>query len=212
DATSFAGEWRADETAERLIRAGTIEPIIIVAIANAGVRRVDEYTPTVYLGEGGDGDRYARFVMTELKPFIDKTYRTLAGRDSTGVCGSSLGGLISLHMARTYPDQIGLCAAVSPSLWWSDRQLLHAIEKDPSWTEHCRIWLDMGTAETSPVRGSQNVENTRQLAAVLERAGRVRGIDFEYLEVADGQHNEAAWAERFPQILEFLFGRRKSAR
>jgi len=92
--TSFLGvEWGADETAERLIGEGKMEPIIIVAISNTDLR-MDEYTPTrdAHFGAGGRGGDYGRFMVEELKPFIDGTYGTLPDKGHTGVAGSSLGG------------------------------------------------------------------------------------------------------------------------
>jgi predicted alpha/beta superfamily hydrolase len=209
DATSFAGEWKADETAQRLIEAGTIEPVIIVAVANTGEGRMPEYPPTFdeRVANGGRADLYARFLLTEVKPFIDKTYRTLPDREHTAVAGSSLGGLVSLHIARTYPDMVGKIAAVSPSLWWDDREMLRTIESDHAWTKNCRVWFDMGTAEEAPDQSGERTRDTRVLAGMFEKFGRQRGADFQYLEVPDGQHNEAAWAARFDQILVFLFGK-----
>ncbi|HRK31688.1 MAG TPA: alpha/beta hydrolase-fold protein [Tepidisphaeraceae bacterium] len=210
DATSFAGEWRADEIAEALINEGKIKPIIIVAVANAGVARIAEYTPVIDLlrGEGGNGDKYARFLMTELKPFIDKTYRTSPEREFTGVCGSSLGGLISLHIARTYPDVVGLCGAMSPSLWWANMTAVETVRRDAAWTAGCRIWLDMGTAEgNDPDSANEVIRAARDYAEALHTAGRVREKDFKYVEAAGAAHNEAAWSERFRELLIFFFPR-----
>ncbi|MEK7833277.1 MAG: alpha/beta hydrolase-fold protein, partial [Acidobacteriota bacterium] len=90
-ATAFNGvEWGMDETAQRLILSGRIEPLIIVAIYNTGADRIDEYTPTIDPRQkrGGKADLYGRFLIEELKPFIDRNYRTLAGPEFTGLGGS----------------------------------------------------------------------------------------------------------------------------
>src|SRR5262245_13166693 len=100
-ATSFAGAaWEADKTAARLMRGKRIRPLIQVGICNTD-DRLDEYGPWRDRSEkaGGRGKRYARFLVEEVKPFIDRTYRTLRDREWTGVAGSSLGGLISLYIA-----------------------------------------------------------------------------------------------------------------
>src|SRR5471030_2206235 len=78
-ATSIGEEWQVDETPESLIRAGEIEPVIVVGIYNTGEHRIDEYAPTPRPDKGGGGhaDDYGRMLLMELKPFIDRTYKTL---------------------------------------------------------------------------------------------------------------------------------------
>src|SRR5438045_5012629 len=83
-ATAFAGvEWGMDETAQRLIRQKLIEPLIIVAIANTGEDRIHEYAPTPAKIDPLKRKRskgllrsYGRFLVEELKPFIDRKYGT----------------------------------------------------------------------------------------------------------------------------------------
>ncbi len=205
--TSFAGhEWRVDEAAERLIAHGEIEPIIIVGMYN-NAERVTEYTPHP---EGDKPDAYARFVVEEVKPFIDQTYRTQPGREKTGVAGSSLGGLISLYMAGAYPDVFGRCGGVSPALWWDERQLMNQWQaKDTGWMRDTRFWLDIGTAEGRAAPGEEfpsSVVYARELAELFGRAGLERGVGYEYLEVEGAKHNEQAGADRIEQALGFLYG------
>lgn len=122
-ATSFipGQEWRVDETAQALIIAGKIEPLIIVGINNAGKDRINEYTPTVDTNYkmGGGADLYGRMLVEELKPFIDSRYRTKPGAKHTGIGGSSLGGLVSLYLALKYPAVFGRAAVISPSVWFA---------------------------------------------------------------------------------------------
>src|SRR6202044_1695168 len=90
--TSFikGNYWRLGETADTLIEAAAIEPLIIVGIYNAGVKRIDEYTPVEdkRLG-GGQADAYGRMLVQELKPYIDAQYRTLPCGGNCGIGGSS---------------------------------------------------------------------------------------------------------------------------
>ncbi|HJZ83033.1 MAG TPA: alpha/beta hydrolase-fold protein, partial [Pyrinomonadaceae bacterium] len=105
-ATSYipGQEWRVDEVAQSLIAASRIEPLIIVGIYNAGRERVNEYTPAqdAKYKAGGKADLYGRFLVEEVKPFIDRTYRTMPDSKHTGLGGSSLGGLISLYLGLKY--------------------------------------------------------------------------------------------------------------
>ncbi len=113
-ATAFAHvEWGVDETAQELIRKNLIEPLIIVAIANAGDERIHEYAPSRGVIDDqakrkkrsrGMGRQYARFLIDEVKPFIDRTYRTRPEPEYTGLGGSSLGGLITLAVGLWHSD------------------------------------------------------------------------------------------------------------
>jgi len=208
-ATSFRGiEWGADETAERLIREKRIEPLIIVGIYNTP-DRMNEYTPVQDAkgGAGGLGSRYAAFVVEEVKPFIDRTYRTRLGRESTGVGGSSLGGLISLQICSLYPEEFSKCAIVSPALWWGDHALVKTVEAKPDWVPRTRFWLDMGTREGTTLASFSNaIQETRRLAAAFESAGLSKGTGYAYEEVEGAVHDEGAWAKRMDRILLFLYG------
>src|ERR1700704_5441748 len=107
-ATSFAGvEWGVDETAQRLLRENAIEPLIIVAISNTGEERIHEYAPTPAVIDAnakrkkrskGWARKYGRFLIEELKPYIDKQYRTRPEAEFTGLGGSSLGALLTLSL------------------------------------------------------------------------------------------------------------------
>jgi predicted alpha/beta superfamily hydrolase len=193
--------WRLGETADALITAGVIPPLIIVGVANTGASRIHEYTPTVdaRLG-GGLAGEYGRFLVEELKPFIDATYRTHTGPAFTGLGGSSLGGLVTLHIGLGRPDVFGALAVMSPSVWWDRRVILSSVRaarpKPP-----LRIWVDMGTAE-----GRRALEDARLLKAALVGAGWVANADLHYAEYEGGTHSEQAWAERAGAMLIWLFG------
>jgi predicted alpha/beta superfamily hydrolase len=206
--TAFAGiEWAADETATRLIAERKMWPAILVAIYNTPAR-IREYTPVADPRYGGgEGDNYLAFLVETLKPFIDRTYRTRPERESTGIAGSSLGGLISLYAALKRPDTFGFAGVVSPALGWSEKHILGVVG-DTDLRRPIRIWIDIGTAEgedddpASP--RSKVVDTCRELATLLEVKRMVRGNDFIYEEIPGGKHNEAAWAARLDRMLMYL--------
>lgn len=192
--------WRLGETADALIAAGVMSPLIIVGIANTGERRIEEYTPTRdrKLG-GGLADQYGRLLVEELKPFIDATYRTRADAPSTALGGSSLGGLVTLYLGIAYPDVFGSLAVMSPSVWWDRRVILKTV-RGARPRPAVRIWVDMGTAE-----GRRGLDDARMLKAALVGAGWVAGKDLHYAEYEGGTHGEDAWAERAGEVLTWLF-------
>lgn len=208
--TSFVAHrtWQADTAADTLTRANQIEPVILVGIHNTGVRRMAEYTHTRDpRRDGGDGARYGRLLVHELKPLIDRTFRTLPDPANTAIGGSSLGGLVSLSIALDYPDIFAKVAILSPSVWWNQRAILHRVGGARP-KPNLRIWLDMGTAE-----GLRHLRDTDLLHRRLlqrgwrEAIGRITGapIDIHYLRVPNALHDESAWAARFPHVLRFLF-------
>ena len=203
--TAFAGEWNVDETAQALVEAGQVEPLIIVGIYNTA-DRIAEYTPVPFPPEfpdAGRADVYGRFLIQELKPRIDAELRTKPEAEFTGLAGSSLGGLVSLSLGLKHPDVFSRLGVVSPSVWWADRELLaevNALTAKPA----LRIWEDIGTHEGS---GSQaeTVADAQALRDALVARGWVLDDDLRYTVVEGGQHNEAAWSARFGDILRFLY-------
>ena len=208
-ATSYipGQEWRLDETAQALITARKIEPLIIVGLYNTGKDRVEEYTPVQdpKYKVGGKADLYGRMIVEEVKPFIDREYRTLKDAKHTGLGGSSLGGLVSLYLGLKYPAVFGQLAVVSPSVFWGDRFILHDVEALRRKPDE-RIWVDIGTKEGRDEKEAlETVTNARLLESALIKKGWKAGKDLKYQEAQGAEHNERAWAARVGPMLEFLF-------
>lgn len=205
--TSFAGvEWGADETAQRLTAAKLIEPIIIVAVANTGEDRIHEYAPTAASLDPlkrnqskGSLRSYGRFLIEELKPFIDRKYRTQRKAEFTGLGGSSLGGLATLVLGLWFPDHFTRLAVMSPSIWWDDCAIYKIVDAvDKTTKPPLKIWLDTGTRE-------EGWERARELRdRLVEKTWRLDD-DLYYLEADGSDHSEGAWAARMDPMLRFLF-------
>ena len=206
-ATSFAGvEWGADETAQRLTAAKLIEPIIIVAVANTGEDRIHEYAPTAASLEArkrvksrGSLRSYGNFLIEELKPFIDRKYRTKREAEFTGLGGSSLGGLATLVLGLWFPNYFTRLAVMSPSVWWDDCAIYKIVDAlDETAKPPLKIWLDTGTRE-------EGWERARVLRDRLVTKGWRLHDDLQYLEADGSDHSEGAWAARMDPMLRFLF-------
>jgi predicted alpha/beta superfamily hydrolase len=201
--TSYAGEWHLDETLEALAADG-IEAIA-VGIPNARHRRMDEYNPWrsrnpldwLRRQAGGQGDAYLAFVVETVKPLIDAHFPTRLEREATGICGSSMGGFISLYALLTRGEVFGLAGVMSPALFWLDHQILRLI--DEQGLPPTRIHLDMGGRE-----GRGWLSSARRLRDLLLAKGWVLGEDLHYVEDLAAKHNEAAWSARLPDALRFL--------
>ena len=124
-------EWGVDETAQTLINEHQVIPFIVVGIDNGGDQlRYVEYMPQkpfealpetiknqIYTRQEHENkiqsDAYLRFIVEELKPFIDTQYATITTPEHTFVAGASMGGLISWYAVAEYPDVFGGCLCFS---------------------------------------------------------------------------------------------------
>ena len=213
ETTSSKGEWHVDETVEHLVGSFKIPPMFVVGIDDAGDKRSSEYLPYpdplnsedgVDNEQGVHGKEYARFLTTEVMPFIEKRYRIARGAMNTGIGGSSYGGDIALYTALEYPGVFGHVLIESPELWIGKNQLL----KDAQTAKQLpyKMHLGVGTTEAGePTRSTDIVNQVRDLESILMK----KGLGASRLRVAieeGGQHNEAAWSRRLPDALLFLYG------
>jgi predicted alpha/beta superfamily hydrolase len=216
EATAAHGEWHMDETVEHLVGSFKIPPMMVIGIDNAGAQRATEYLPYPDSHNTEDknaadaknlhGDEYARFLVTELMPYIEKHYRVARGALSTGLGGSSYGGVISLYTALKYPGIFGRLLVESPPLWIGDDQLLKDVEKAKRLP--LKIYVGVGTKEgqTDPEEAKLVVDKAQELEKILRKEGM--GATRLKVVVDEGaEHNEAAWSQRLPDALLFLYGK-----
>lgn len=208
-ATSYSHvEWGVDEAAQRLIRKNLMEPTIIVAVANTGEDRIHEYAPTRGIIDEnakrkkrskGLLKKYGRFLVEELKPFIDKLYRTRPEAEFTGLGGSSLGGLSTLVLGLWYPNVFTRLAVMSASIWWDNCVIYDMVDSiQENAKPPLRIWLDTGTHEAGWERAAVLRDK------LIEKGWRLYD-DLQFLEAEGADHSEGAWAGRIEQVLRFLF-------
>jgi len=197
--TSFIGvDWQLDETADTLIRKGEIEEIIIVGIYNTP-DRVQEYSDTEI------GRSYMHFIINDVKPFIDHTYRTLPDRENTAMMGSSMGGLISFYMVWRYPEIFSKAACLSTSLQWNYGAILKEIEEYDGSKKKIKIYSDSSGGGSE----GRSAPLYQKLNEILIAKGFQEGVDFEYYFDEAGDHSERSWATRAWRPLKFMFGIQK---
>ena len=207
--SAFGVDWGLAGTLDQEIAAGRVAPLVVIAVYNTRFR-IDEYTPTADGRErGGGADSYLQAITTELKPFVDATYHTRPDRDSTGILGSSLGGLLSLHASQRFGRVFGRIGALSPSLWWAGRDLVSGMAGSPDFVLPRRLWLDMGTRESNQDRNGNGVpdvlDDLRLLGMVLRARGMNEGVDLWMEEVEGASHTEADWGRRCDRVMRWLF-------
>jgi enterochelin esterase-like enzyme len=224
-------EWGVDEAMSRMIAARRTRGAIIVGVWNTSLRG-REYLPAnvvaalpeaerarVLASHGGHSlaDAYLRFLVSELKPRIDREFRTLAGARHTSIIGSSMGGLISLYALGEYPRVFGQAAAVS--IHWPLGDPRQGLGADPLVVANAfRVWLASSNPDARRNRlyvdiGDQTLDAyyppyQAAMVPVFEEHGWRNGSRFALRTYPGTSHNEAAWRARVETPLAFLLGLR----
>ena len=189
---------------EYLRRSGRELIVVAVECNHEGFRRLNEYTPWSFsIRRVGTIEAQGRITMDwitkELKPEIDREYRTLPDREHTMIAGSSMGGLMSLFAAVEYNDVFSRSAALSPCLWVDPAEMRKMIRSHPL-LPPTRIYMDMGDAEVDG--------HIRALTGLFDAAKLLTaaGADVAARIVPDALHSEAFWEKRIPVFFDYLLG------
>jgi predicted alpha/beta superfamily hydrolase len=193
--SSFGVDWQLDETADSLIRQGKIHEIIIVGIYNTPERRKEYYT-------GDTGKSYMKFIAKELKPFIDKTYRTLPDRRNTASLGSSAGGLFSFILVWEYNDIFSKAACISPAFYIRGIDYVTPVLMNKGKRRDFKIYIDCGGVGLD----SLLLDGAEKMVSALKGRGYKKGKDYFWFFDKTGEHNEQNWARRLWRPLEFFYG------
>lgn len=194
DATSYAGEWGVDECIDSMK-----SKCIVVAIDNGVDKRINEYCPYDFslksLGlskadtlNKGDGGLYVDFLVKTLKPFIDKSYRTLKDKNNTFIAGSSMGGLISMYAILKYPKVFGGAGVFSPAFWVGPK--IFDDIKSKGEKVKSKIYFYAGKQESESMvtdmlkafDGMAAVSKSKMITVIRD----------------EGKHNETTWRKEFP--------------
>jgi predicted alpha/beta superfamily hydrolase len=194
--TSALGvDWQLDETADSLIKQGKIQEIIIVGIYNSPERMKEYYT-------GDAGEKYLKFIVNELKPFIDKTYRTLSDRENTASIGSSAGGLVSFMLLWEYNNVFSKAACISPAFYIRGLDYITPVLESRVKRKNIKIYIDCGGTGLDSIL----LEGTNKMLSALKKKGYRKGKDYQWFFDKTGEHKEGVWARRLWRPLEYLYG------
>lgn len=190
-------------------RHRTLPPCIVVALscASEGNQRIEEYNvfPSSLPGTQevirGRGKQYLNYLMNELKPEMDSTYRTLPDANHTLMMGSSMGGVISLEALCLFPERIGRIAGLSNAFYTSLPKLKTMI-KQASFDQTKKIYLDTGDQEVG-LNDEEGYLSSNQTIADMIRL-KTNEHQFQYKIIRGGIHHESSWKKRLPSILKFL--------
>ena len=214
-------EWRVDEVMGRLIAEGKVRRCIVVGVDNTK-NRLNDYFPTKCyqyvpeeLREDVDvsvykGDEYLRFLVEEVKPFIDNRYKPLTTREHTFVMGSSMGGLISMYALCEYPQVFGGAVCMSTHL---SMNFFNPKFNSEAWAagfrdyvkDHlpeantCLLYMDCGDAGYD----SQYIPYEYKIVKMIQSMGW-DSDHFMDRVFCGHDHNETFWAQRLHYPLKFI--------
>lgn len=193
--TSAYGEWGIDELMDKL--PGQQESII-VGVDHGGEFRITEYDPYNSKYGEGRGDDYIQFLINDLKPYIDKHYRTQSDAVHTTIAGSSMGGLISMYAALKYPEVFGNAGIFSPAFWIAPQIYDQAQQAVVS--KNSRFYFVCGDAESESM-----VADMQKMADLLKSRG-VRPGNAPVTIIKGASHNEKQWNGDWPGFYKWLMG------
>ena len=192
--TSFAGEWRIDETLDSLNL-----DLIVIGIEHGNEKRIDELTPFPHPEhKGGKADDYLKFIIETLMPEIEDKYNIKSGRQNTFIGGSSLGGLFSYYATLKHPEIFGKALVLSPSFWYT-KDIFQFTERMETETLRDRKFYFRA--------GEKESETMVPLMFKIKDLLLYKGLPPEHLNISsikEGEHNEALWANLFPQAALWL--------
>jgi pimeloyl-ACP methyl ester carboxylesterase len=226
------GEWGIDEAITALSEKGEIRPAIVVGVWSTKQRSRDYMPAKVFqrlpspwreqmlASHGGPplSDRYLDFLANELKPRVDREFRTLPGRDHTFIGGSSMGALISLYAITEHPEVFGGAAGVS--MHWPlfgswpvkprpEDEKAAAIATWSGWLREAlpspathKLYFDRGTETLDSLYAPYAAE----IDPVIVARGYVPGCSLLSREFPGAEHDEPAWRARLDVPLRFFLG------
>lgn len=194
--STFNQDWEVDEWCARLMADGDMREIIAVAVYSTSDREL-EYNPSLA------GSSYARFLVEELKPWMDREYRTMPDAGSTSVAGASLGATIAFYLAWSRPDVFSGAVCLSPAFRLRGDSFCLDLVRAADRTPELRLFLYCGQGDTLE---RELAEGMAEMAGLLKARGLAPGPRLEMVEDLAGQHHEAAWARHTGEWLRFLYG------
>ena len=194
--SSFGIDWSVDETIDSLITSKKIKPLIVVGIYNTKDRS-SEYLPAE------KGKDYMQFLVHQLKPFIDSTYRTKSGREHTSVGGSSMGGIISFALAWEYPEMFSKAICMSPAFKINHIDYVKDVISYSGKKKKIKLYIDNGGIGLE----EQLQPGIDDMLKALQQKGFIEGKDYLWILDKNAKHFETAWAKRMPIALQWLLSK-----
>lgn len=211
------------EVIDKLLQSQQIKPFILVGI-HADKHRIQEYgtaSQADYKHRGAKAGLHTKFILEELKPFIEQNYPVKIGAENTFLAGFSLGALSAIDIAWHYADKFSKVGVFSGALWWrskayeagyqedSDR-IMHNLIKKGKYQPNLKFWFQTGTEDEKEDRNKNgiidSIDDTLDLIKELKAKGYQTPQDIVYYEMEGGTHDPETWSKAMPVFLKWLVG------
>lgn len=218
ETASYGTDWAIDEVTEKLWSKSTVKPFIVVAIWVKSEVRRSEYMPeeprelvfseenqkefSKFSDEKIYSDKYLSFLVDEVKPFIDKTYKTLPDQSNTYVMGSSMGGLISAYAICKYPDIFYGAGCVSTHWPALDGIFIEYLKDNLPDPANHKIYWDYGTETLD----KDYEPYQKRVDKLMEKKGYKEGENWITKGFEGHEHSEKDWRRRVYIPISFFFG------
>ncbi len=196
---AFGKSWGMEEYLQY-----TEKDLIVVAVEcnHKGNMRLQEYSPVTYRNRDhgfipGKAPIYMKWLVHQLKPYVDRTFRTLPDREHTSLAGSSMGGLIALYGVSAYNHVFRQAACLSPSLWVAPAKLASMVTR-AVYAPDTSIFLSYGQKEMD------NHSASRWIISAAASQLYAKGVNLTLRIVRDAYHCEAAWEQEVPIFMDCL--------
>jgi len=211
------------QTTADLAREGKVHPLIIVAVHSTRERKLiyGVAGKPDYADRGNKADAYSLFLMEELLPWIKARFRIINNPAACGIMGFSLGGLMAMDIAWSHSDVFGRVGVFSGSFWWrskgydagytdADRIMIGKIKETEEPPTEMLFWIQTGTLDEKNDRDKDGIIDSIGDALDLIHELHEHGIpeqQITYVEISEGEHNQATWKLAYPHFLQTLFRR-----
>ncbi len=214
---------KMEATLHKLYEEQKIPHIIVVAL-HTNKDRIQEYGTAAmpdYKGRGSKAAQYTKFILDEVLPYIQQTYRVKREAASTAFMGFSLGGLSAFDISWHHSYIFGKVGVFSGSFWWRKKayedgyddendRIMQVLVRQGTYKKGFKTWLQVGTKDETDDRNNNGIidaiDDTLDIIIELEKKGYKKNLDIDYLCIEDGEHNQKTWSECLPTFLVWAFG------
>jgi enterochelin esterase-like enzyme len=214
---------KMESTLNKLYEEHKIPHLIVVAL-HTNSERLQEYGTAAmpdYKGRGSKAGQYTKFILDEVLPYIQQTYRVKREAASTAFMGFSLGGLSAFDIAWHHSYIFGKVGVFSGSFWWRKKayedgyddendRIMQVLVRQGTYKKNFKMWLEVGTNDETDDRNKNGIidaiDDTLDLIMELEKKGYKKDQDIQYLCLEGGEHNQKTWSECLPNFLIWAFG------